>query len=47
MVEPIRTTSEQLHALEGRLERLELAIGDVAYALRRIADIGERLAEEN
>jgi len=47
MVRPIRTTAEQMHALEQRLERLELALGDCAYALRRIAEIGERLAEEN
>lgn len=43
MVAPIRTTNEQMHALEQRLERLELALGDCAYALRRIAEIAERM----
>jgi len=45
MVRPIRTTAEQMHALEQRLERLELALGDCAFALRRIGDQLERIAE--
>ena len=47
MVEPYQTTREQLQALDRRLERLEMAIGDVALALRRIAEIGERLTDGN
>ena len=45
MVEPYRTTREEMQALDRRLERLELALGDCAFALRRIAEIGERIAE--
>jgi len=46
MVEPYRTTREEMQALDRRLERIELALGDVAYALRRIAEIGERFADQ-
>ena len=45
MTEPYRTTREQMEALDRRLERIELALGDVAYALRRIAEIAERLSD--
>jgi len=45
MTEPYQTTREQMQALDRRLERLELALGDCAFALRRIADLGERLVE--
>ena len=47
MTEPYQTTREQMQALDRRLERLEMAIGDVAFALRRIAEIGETLTDGN